>query len=170
MNGVRSFRRNWISRNYKPHIECECSHISWTHSNFDACLVPGCGCTKFKQLPGANKYGARKTKVKDEHYDSKYESKVGFDLENEKRAGAILDFKRQVPIELRVNGFLIAKYYADFLVTHSDGSEEIIEAKGFFTDYAKLKWKLFTAIYSKDHPEIKITMLKYTGGWRNARR
>lgn len=92
--------------------------------------------------------------------DSKFEAKVGMDLELKKRAGLIIEIKPQYPIELMVNGVKVTTYRADYFVTYSDGSQEIIEVKGFFTDYAKLKWKLFTAIYEHEHPEIKITMIR----------
>ena len=55
-------------------------------------------------------------------------------------------FQRQVRYPLTVNGVLIATYIADFLV-----GEEVVEVKGFWTPLAKLKWKLFCALY----PDLK---------------
>jgi predicted metalloprotease len=50
----------------------------------------------------------------------------------------------------------ICAYYADFLVEHLDGSQEIIEAKGVCTQIFVLKWKLMQAQY----PSIKFTLVK----------
>ena len=85
-----------------------------------------------------NKFGNTKTIFKNEHFDSKFEAQYSMFLESEKSAGRILDFKKHVPIELIVHGDKITTYYADFVVTHKDLSEEVIECKGFFTDYARL--------------------------------
>lgn len=52
----------------------------------------------------------------------------------------------QVRFPLVVNGHKIATYVADFVV---DG--EVHEVKGYWTPVAKLKWKLFCALY----PDLK---------------
>ena len=59
----------------------------------------------------------------------------------------------------RFNG----KYYAGNTYTPDFvGDNFIIECKGFFTDVARIKWKLFLNNYVvKKHPEIKIYMLFY---------
>lgn len=112
-----------------------------------------------------NKFGNTKTIFKNEHFDSKFEAQYSMFLESEKSAGRILDFKKHVPIELIVHGDKITTYYADFVVTHRDLSEEVIECKGFFTDYARLKWKLFNAIFKKEHPDVKIKMEMLMTKW-----
>lgn len=56
---------------------------------------------------------------------------------------------------LTVNGTKVAKYLPDFLIDHNDGSDEIVEVKGYWTDAARLKIKLFNAL----HPEIKFSII-----------
>lgn len=112
-------------------------------------------------IRNANKFG----NVKQDGFHSKGEAGQAWELEMRKKAGDIKDFRKQVAIELRVHGQKITTYFADFEIEHNDGSLEIMEYKGFFTDYARLKWKLFIAIYEHEHPEIKITMVKHQSRW-----
>jgi len=48
----------------------------------------------------------------------------------------------------------------DFVVTHNDGSLEYVEVKGFQTEVWRLKWKIFEAIFNKEHPDIILTIVK----------
>lgn len=115
---------------------------------------------RFKYWRRKPKYRNQVTTFGGRKYDSKFESKVAQDLEFQKRAGEIEEYEPQVNIPLYVYGVKITTYRADFRVFYKDGTEEIIEAKGFFTDYAKLKWRLFEAIYSVEKPNVKITMVR----------
>ena len=68
-----------------------------------------------------------------------------------KKGGEIKAFQIQFKIDLRVNGIHISNYFADFLVTKNDGSLEVHETKGAWTETAKIKWALSQALY----PEMK---------------
>jgi hypothetical protein len=78
---------------------------------------------------------------------SKLEAKYAQQLSLLSRAGEVLRWEEQVPVELKVNGKKICKYIVDFRVWYTDGREEWVEVKGFMTDVAKLKIKLFEACY-----------------------
>lgn len=106
------------------------------------------------------KWGAAKKQiVGDIKYDSHFEAGYARDLILEKAAGKIKDFKAHQPIELIHNGYLICKYYIDFVVYHLDGTIEYVETKGYQHDVWKLKWKMFCAEY-EDKPNVKITLVQ----------
>lgn len=130
-------------------------HKGWTSE----CVVSLCGCLKFV-AQSKNKYFAKKAEYNGTTYQSGVERDFAFGLDMRLKAGEIKDIQRQRAIPLFVYGKKITTYIADFIVTHLDGSQEIIETKGFFTPYAKLKWNLFEAIFTKEHPEMKITMVR----------
>ena len=67
-------------------------------------------------------------------------------LKSEKLQGRVKDFKRQVTFRLEVNGILVCRYIADFVVTYKDGSKKVIDVKGFKTDVYKLKKSLMFAV------------------------
>jgi hypothetical protein len=95
---------------------------------------------------------AKKTKgVDGKTYDSKFEAGVGQELELRKRGKDIKDYSTQVNFPLNVNGYNLGTYIADFVIHHNNGSEEILEAKGFSTPVFRLKWKLVEALYSEDY-------------------
>ena len=106
-----------------------------------------------------NKYGAKKTVFGGFKYDSKKEARYAQDLDLMLKAGEIKSVQRQVRIPLDVNGYHIANYYIDFLVTHKDDSLEYVEVKGFETEVWRLKWKLFEALYGS-LPNITLTVVK----------
>lgn len=63
-------------------------------------------------------------------------------------------WERQIRFPIFVNSQKICDYIVDFLVYYADGRRELVEVKGFWTNEAKLKVKLFQATYLQDHPEI----------------
>ena len=69
----------------------------------------------------------------------------------------IQKWERQIKFPLVVNGEKIGTYICDFKVTYNNGKVEYIETKGFWTPVAKLKLKLFTALYLKNS-DIKYTI------------
>lgn len=75
-------------------------------------------------------------------------------LEDMLKKGEIIDIKRQVNLSLVVNGVHICKYIPDFIITHRNRKQEIIESKGFETSEWLFKKKLTEALY----PEIKYTV------------
>lgn len=87
-------------------------------------------------------------------YDSKLEMDYGLILEDRQKQGEITKIERQVKFELRVNGELITNHYVDFRITLADGSVELIEVKGLWTDIYRFKARLLRATYLKEHPEV----------------
>ena len=90
---------------------------------------------------------AKKTRVGDEIYDSKFEASYAQELHFRKAAGEIKDFTPHPKLDLEVNGFNVCSYTPDFLITHNDGSLEYVECKGFPAEIFKLRWKLFYALF-----------------------
>lgn len=93
-------------------------------------------------------------------YDSKKEAGYAAELDLRKKAKDIKDWERQVKIELRVNDYLITKYYMDFKIIHNDDSIEWIEIKGFETEVWRLKRKLFEALIDEISPGSIYTVIK----------
>lgn len=102
----------------------------------------------------AHKYGARRTKIGDESFDSRREARRFADLQMLCRGGEIRDLKRQVKIPLigRDGPILTptgrkACYVADF--TYFDcrsGADVIEDAKGFRTPEYLLKRAILAAM------------------------
>lgn len=101
-----------------------------------------------------SKYRNVKTIIDDICFDSKAEAQYYVDLKEKKQKGEIADFECQVDFTLQ-EGYTSPSsgkkarpiiYRADFVVTHTDGSEDVIDvkgARGFQTEVFKLKRKLF---------------------------
>lgn len=106
-----------------------------------------------------SKYGAKKQEYRGVSYHSKKEAGYAHDLAMRLSAGDIKDWQRQVKISLDVDGYHIANYYIDFVVTHNDDRLEYIEVKGFETPEWRLKWKLFEALYG-NKKDVILTIQK----------
>lgn len=97
----------------------------------------------------ASKYNAKKVEVDGIKFDSKAESEFYLHLKELKESGEITDFMLQPKYELqpafekRGVKFRAIMYVADFLVYHTDGSEQVIDIKGMETADFKLKKKMF---------------------------
>ena len=101
-----------------------------------------------------NKYNNQKTIVDGIAFDSKHEADVYAELKFLEDRGIISNLKLQVKFELlaKIKGVQRAiNYYADFVFTEF-GKTVVLEAKGFMTDVAKNKLKMFRAKY----PEIEL--------------
>lgn len=107
-----------------------------------------------------SKYHAKSSIYKDSIYHSQKEAGYAAELDLRIKAGEIKSWRRQVRISLDVYGEHICNYYIDFELTYPDESIEMVEVKGFETEVWRLKWKLFEAIYGKEHPEIILTVVK----------
>lgn len=105
-----------------------------------------------------SKYRAKITEYKGVKYSSQKEAQKAWELDQMLNQNLIKRYERQVKFPLVVNGEKIATYVCDFKVIYNNGKEELIEIKGVWTPVAKLKLKLFTALYLKDHPDIKYTI------------
>lgn len=112
-----------------------------------------------------NKYRAKSTIYNNIAYASKLEASYARELDLRLKAKDIKSWRRQVPIELKVNGEKICKYYVDFEITHNDGLIELIETKGFETEVWRLKRKLLEATLLKRKKNIKYTVVKDSTHW-----
>lgn len=107
------------------------------------------------------KWGSKYRNVKQDYngilYQSKKEAGYAAELDLRLKAKDIKSWARQECIRLDVNGFHIANYYIDFVITHNDDSLEYVEVKGYETDVWKMKWKIFEALYSgKENTRLTI--------------
>jgi len=97
-----------------------------------------------------NKYNNKKPTYDGIKFDSKKEAKYYLELKILKKAGEIKDFELQPefvlldPEDDRVTGRGI-RYRADFKIINNDGSEEVVDVKGFKTQIYKIKKKLLLA-------------------------
>ena len=72
-----------------------------------------------------SKYGNQRTEVDGDVYDSKHEAQIAALLALDCKAGYYKGMARQVPFYLPGG----VKYIADFVVFHTDGRYEVIDAK-----------------------------------------
>lgn len=102
----------------------------------------------FKRKPRRNKYGAIKTKIGDQVFDSKLEAEHYLILQDQQRCGEIEHLDTQHELQLGVNNKLICTYIADYYYYDKAAQRWVIsDAKGVETDVFKLKWKLAKALY-----------------------
>jgi len=94
------------------------------------------------------------------HYDSKLEAMYAKELDLRIKAKDIKSWDRQVKLDLRANDIHICNYFVDFKVFHNDGSEELVEVKGYPTALWKLKVKIMEATYLHANPHITYTVVK----------
>jgi len=87
-------------------------------------------------------------------YHSIKEANYARELDLRIRAGELKSWRRQVPIELRVNGQKICVYTIDFVETDKNDNEMWTEVKGFRTPEWMLKWKLFEALYPERDKQV----------------
>ena len=90
-----------------------------------------------------SKYGAVKTSVDVQKFDSKKEADYYCDLKLRLQCGDIRGFCLQ-PVFILAPGL---KYKADFIVFYNDGTSEIIDTKGFKTKEYIAKKKIFEDKY-----------------------
>ena len=110
-----------------------------------------------------NKYGNKSTTYDGIQYASKFEADYAAELNLRKKAGDVKGWERQVPVELRVNGYLICRYYVDFKVVLADDTIEWVEIKGMELETWRLKRRLFEAAYLHEHPDEKYVVVKRKG-------
>lgn len=91
-----------------------------------------------------SKYGAVKTSVDGQTFDSKKEADYYCDLKLRLQCGDIRGFCLQ-PVFILAPGL---KYKADFIVFNNDGTSEIIDTKGFKTKEYIAKKKFFEDKYN----------------------
>jgi len=99
-----------------------------------------------------NKYRNKKTKYKGITFHSEKEAMFCAQLDMLKRASdpheRVVDYQMQVPFQIIHCDKKICKYLADFVVKYADGSEKVIDVKGFKTAIYSLKKKLVEAQFN----------------------
>jgi hypothetical protein len=113
-------------------------------------------CARTLQAATRSKYRTRKTAYAGRVYDSAKGTAYARELDLREQAGDIRAWKTQVRIALEINGHRICVCVADFLVTHVDGREELIEVKGHAASEWLLKERLFRALY----PERSLAIVR----------
>lgn len=111
--------------------------------------------------PTKSKYNNKKVTIDGINFDSKKEAEYYMQLKLLKRAGEIKDFGLQEKFLLQ-DGFdkkgkhyRPITYYADFIISHNDGSTEVVDvkaSKNFKTQVYKIKKKIFEYKY----PDLEI--------------
>lgn len=109
------------------------------------------------QVIRQNKYRNVKQVYDGYPYMSKKEAAYAQELDLRVKAKDIKSWEKQVKLDLRVNNLHICNYYVDFKILHYDGSEELVEVKGFETATWRIKWKLTEALYEQKY---KLTVVK----------
>lgn len=90
-----------------------------------------------------HKFNAQRTETHGIKFDSKKEARYYQELLLRVRAGEVLFFLRQVPIDLPGN----VKYRVDFQEFHADGSVHFVDVKGMQTKDFKMKKKQVEDLY-----------------------
>lgn len=97
-----------------------------------------------------SKYGAVKTTVDGQTFDSKKEADYYCELKLRLQSGDIKGFCLQ-PVFILASGL---KYKADFIIFNNDGTSEIIDTKGFKTKEYIAKKKVFEDRYNLKIKEV----------------
>lgn len=113
----------------------------------------------YLQKPG-NKYHSKSSIYNGYYYQSQLEAAYAQELDLRVKAKDIKSWDRQIRVPLEVNGMKICTYIVDFKICHLDGSIEWVETKGFWTDVAKIKTRLFEAAYLHERPNERFTIVK----------
>jgi hypothetical protein len=122
--------------------------IDYSDPNERFCI---CGARKSTGKPDAKRrYHNNPTEYKGVYYASQLEANYGAELDRRLNAKQIKGWKRQVPVDLRVNGILICTYRVDFEVEYPDGLIEWVETKGRETADWRVKARLLEAIYDEE--------------------
>jgi len=109
--------------------------------------VEACGVAVALNGGCANKYGARRTRSGAHTYDSGKEARRGTELMLEERGGQITDLRRQVNVEIHIDGVCVLTYVADFVYREVSSGQIVIEdTKGLRTKEYKLKKKMIEAL------------------------
>ena len=101
----------------------------------------------YLQIRRLNKYDNQSSTYNGVIYHSHKERSYAQELDLRVKAGELKEWKRQVPIDLVVNGIKICRYYIDFVEIDPKGNETYVEIKGYETAVWRLKWRLFDALF-----------------------
>ena len=112
------------------------------------------------RVPSYIKWGSKFHNIPSQYkgrlYHSKKEAEYAMILDDMIKTGEIEGWQPQYSLSLNVNEKHICNYIADFLVLKKELVYEIHETKGYFTDTAKIKWRLAQVLY----PEYKFILIK----------
>lgn len=103
-----------------------------------------------------SKYNNKTVVINDISFDSYMESRYYLYLIELQKHGVVKDIQLQVPFVIQDAFVMDGKkhqaitYVADFVVTYSDGREEIVDVKGKVTQTFRNKRKMFIARYKRD--------------------
>lgn len=92
-------------------------------------------------------------------YRSTAEANYAARLNLRLRAGKIRSWERASFYRIEINEIRCGRYTPDFLVTHLDGTEELIEVKGWAARDFVFRFNVFRAL----HPELWITVVDSNG-------
>lgn len=110
----------------------------------------------YYQYPQKKKFSNKTTYYNNVWYQSIKEADYAQELDLRIKAKDLKEWKRQVPIDMVVNGMKICTYKIDFVEIDHNDNEVWTEVKGFETPEWRLKWKLFEALYpERDKKVIK---------------
>lgn len=101
-----------------------------------------------------NKFSNKTTIYNGQYYQSIKEADYAQELDLRVRAKDLKEWRRQVPIDMYVNGMKICTYKIDFVEIDHNGNEVWTEIKGFETAEWRLKWKLFEALFPEREKQV----------------
>jgi hypothetical protein len=116
----------------------------------------------YRQVSG-NKYHSKSTAYNGSVYHSKLEAAYAQELDLRIKGKDIVSWKRQVKLDLKVNGRHITNYYIDFVVLYADGHREFTEVKGLEMELWKMKWAILEATFDesfKQNPDDCLLVVK----------
>lgn len=102
------------------------------------------------------KYGAQRTEYGARIFASKREASYAQELDLRVRAGDLASWEAQIPFDLVVADTKVCRYIIDFKEVNKDGTIIYTEVKGWWTPEAKLKVKLFKALF----PDLKYQVVR----------
>lgn len=103
------------------------------------------------EYPRRSKFGAVPVTIDGIRFDSKGEAGYWFALKAMERTGEIFDLRRQVPVDLTVNGHVIARMRLDYAWLDKTGTPHVADFKGAPpTPDWRLKAKLYRALFGRE--------------------
>lgn len=103
---------------------------------------------------------ARRTACLSDHsHASGLEARVCDELRLRKIAGDIKDYRREVTLQLELEGLRLGTYRVDFVVEHHDCTIEYVEAKGIEFQKWKRDWKILEHM-NRDNKAVKMTVVR----------
>jgi hypothetical protein len=122
-----------------------------------------CGKEEGRKTPKANKYGAKKSAFEGYVYDSGKEANYAAELELLRKAGKIIAWDRQFPVDVAPAGKHLFTTKVDFRLHMPEGNYELHEVKSWITerrpDY-RIKRKALELYWLPKHPEYSYHVIQ----------